>query len=565
MLEELEIRALGPIRQARLTPHPGMNAITGETGAGKSMLLNAVELISGAQAQPSRVSPDSEQAWVQAIFDVDKDTDIQELAASAGSECADGQLFINRSVPKNGRSRAVLNGHSVPRTVLTNIATQLVTIHGQSEQLTIAHSARQREFLDSFAGNNEQKQTYISAFNHYTRIKDKLEKLHNAQSEAIAQIDYLKDAISRIESIDPHVGEDEDLKSQRDYIENAAEIAVAQASALSALDGSDDDNGNESVTELISRAIHSLRDVESIEQMADIISRLESVSDEVQDIVYALSQLGDDEVNPQDLDRINERIHDLDELSKRWGPTLEDVLEWKQKAQFELEDLDASPQRIHELEEQVEQAHKIAQDAAKELTQTRVKASHELAEKVTQELASLAMEGSELRISITNRDLDITGADNVAFEFVPFPGSSALPLGKSASGGELSRLMLALELVAFENKHGQGQENYSVPTLIFDEIDAGVGGKAAAELGKRLALLARGAQIIVVTHLPQVAAWADRQFVVSKEKTDDNATTTVSLVEGNQRVEEIARMLSGSQSDMSLQHAAELLEECTLS
>lgn len=573
MLEELEIRALGPISQARLDPHPGMNAITGETGAGKSMLLNAIELISGAQSQPSRVGIDADQAWVQAIFDVSNNADVQERAAAAGSECVDDQLFINRTVPKNGRSRAVLNGHSVPRTVLADITADVVTIHGQSEQLKIAQASRQRDFVDNFAGNTHEREVFRDAYEAYVRLADKLDTLRHAQTDAVAQIDYLRDAISRIDDIDPHAGEDDELKTQREYIENATQIAVAQSAAMQALDASSQDDraeSSQSVSELISRAIHELKSVEHIDLIAQIISRLESVNDEIQDIVYSLSRSADDEVNPQDLDALNERIHDLDELTKRWGPTLADVLAWKEKAQFELEDLDASPERIEELERELAEQESRARSAAHDLLVSRQAAAAELSEKVTAELSSLAMEGSQLYVSVAEKDeLDSFGTDTVSFEFIPFPGSPRLPLGKSASGGELSRLMLALELVAFEKKHASdgestAQGHSAVPTLIFDEVDAGVGGKAAIELGKRLARLARGAQILVVTHLPQVAAWADKQFVVEKDKNAEHTHTTVHAVESQERVSEIARMLSGSSSEMSLQHAAELLDECTL-
>lgn len=565
MLDELEIRSLGPIRQTRITPHRGMNAITGETGAGKSMLLNAVELISGANAQPARVSADADYAWVQAIFDVTGNAAVCALAADAGTQCVDNQLFISRSVPKTGRSRSVLNGQTVPRNVLSSISSELVTIHGQSEQLKIAASTKQREFLDGFADNQAQRNAYSQAFDEYSTLKNKIDQLKSAQSQAVAQIDYLKDAIARIDSVNPQSGEDTELRVQRDYIENAAQIAVAQHSAMQALDGEDEHES--SVTELLNRAIHSLREVDNIDKIAELITRLESVSEDVQDIVYTLSQVADSDVNPQDLDAINARIYELDELTKRWGPTLADVLAWKEKAQFDLEDLDASPERIEELEEELKQRLKIAHTCANELSQTRAAAAEELGEKVTAELSSLAMEGAAFRVMLTqSNELDAFGRDSIAFEFMPFPGSAWLPLGKSASGGELSRLMLALELVAFEKKHTSSVRAHEthIPTLIFDEIDAGVGGKAAAELGKRLARLAQGAQILVVTHLPQVAAWADKQFVVAKEKSENQTTTSVTEVAGDERVREIARMLSGTQSETSLQHASELLKECTL-
>lgn len=567
MLEELEIHSLGPITSAHIDVHPGMNAITGETGAGKSMLLNAVELISGAPAQASRVRPDADRAWVQAIFDVTGNNEVEEQAQSAGSDCVDNQLFINRTVPRTGRSRAVLNGHSVPRTVLSDISEQLVTIHGQSEQLKIASISKQRDFLDAYADNIEQREEYSQAFRAYTELKSKLERVHNEQTQSIARIDYLRESIARIEEVHPQVGEDEELKARRDAIEHSAEIIAAYGTALQALEGSGDDASGQSVLDLIARATHALQSLDHIDQAAELSERLENASDELQDIVFTLSRSDTEDLNPAELDAINERIHDIDELLKRWGSDIAHVLEWKEKAQFELEDLDASPEKIAQLEEELKEAYTVSVKKAAVLTQTRTQAAEELSRTVTSELTSLAMEGSALQISVSARnDIDAYGADNIAFEFIPFPGSPALPVGKSASGGELSRLMLALELAAFEKKHDARDSRAvgTVPTLIFDEIDAGVGGVAAAQLGQRLAVLAQGAQIIVVTHLPQVAAWADQQFVVEKEKTSDSASTTVTAVTGDDRVREIARMLAGSQSNTSLEHAQELLEQSTL-
>lgn len=567
MLEELEIHSLGPITSAHIDVHPGMNAITGETGAGKSMLLNAVELISGAPAQASRVRPDADRAWVQAIFDVTGNNEVEEQAQSAGSDCVDNQLFINRTVPRTGRSRAVLNGHSVPRTVLSDISEQLVTIHGQSEQLKIASISKQRDFLDAYADNIEQREEYSQAFRAYTELKSKLERVHNEQTQSIARIDYLRESIARIEEVHPQVGEDEELKARRDAIEHSAEIIAAYGTALQALEGSGDDASGQSVLDLIARATHALQSLDHIDQAAELSERLENASDELQDIVFTLSRSDTEDLNPAELDAINERIHDIDELLKRWGPDIAHVLEWKEKAQFELEDLDASPEKIAQLEEELKEAYTVSVKKAAVLTQTRTQAAEELSRTVTSELTSLAMEGSALQISVSARnDIDAYGADNIAFKFIPFPGSPALPVGKSASGGELSRLMLALELAAFEKKHDARDSRAAgtVLTLIFDEIDAGVGGVAAAQLGQRLAVLAQGAQIIVVTHLPQVAAWADQQFVVEKEKTSDSASTTVTAVTGDDRVREIARMLAGSQSNTSLEHAQELLEQSTL-
>ena len=329
----------------------------------------------------------------------------------------------------------------------------------------------------------------------------------------------------------------------------------------------------------------SLRAIRVGGEFAEQADRLESINADLGDVVFSLTQELGDEGSVEDLDQINGRIHELNELTRRWGPTLADVIAWRDKATFDLEDLDASPEKVAELEAERQSLYSAALAAADTLSAARTKAAASLGARVTDELSSLAMSGASLEVRVTPRELsdgykndrdavagdsagDIEplepyGRDDIAFLFTPFEGSAQLPMGKSASGGELSRLMLALELVAADVRGGNDQ------TFIFDEVDAGVGGKAAVELGKRLARLARNAQVIVVTHLAQVASWADAQFVVSKESQDSGdeaagVATTVCEVRDDQRVHEIARMLSGSESEASLDHARELLKDSAL-
>ena len=562
MLEELDIRNLGPIREATIAPAAGMTAITGETGAGKSMLLSAIRLVSGGAAESSRVSAGADEAWAQAIFALSDDAVASEhsgdtndagsgdadsgftgaaaavaKAHDAGVDPEDGELFLSRTVRASGRSRAVLGGKSVPRSVLGAIAGELVTIHGQTDQLKIAAAARQREFLDRVAGDEAELAAYRKAWDALAAMDERLERLRSQESSARQQADYLRESIDRINRTDPQPGEDEELKARRERIENAADIAQGVGSALGALDASQvdvDAADGASAVELINHAVTSLRDEGSVE----------------------------------DLDQINGRIHELGDLTRRWGPTLADVLAWRDKAAFDLEDLDASPEKVAELESERQTQYDAALAAADVLSAARVAAAADLGARVTEELGSLAMLGASLEVRVTPRDkaddpLGPYGRDDIAFLFTPFEGSPQLPMGKSASGGELSRLMLALELVAADTRGGADQ------TFIFDEVDAGVGGKAAVELGKRLARLARSAQVIVVTHLAQVASWADAQFVVTKEPPDADdddlgVVTTIAEVNGETRVHEIARMLSGSESEASLDHARELLSDSRL-
>lgn len=567
MLEELEIHNLGPIRSALIAPAGGMTAITGETGAGKSMLLSAIRLISGGPSDGGRVSVGANEAWAQGVFEVASSPAAVAAAHEAGFEPEDGELFLSRKVPASGRSRSMLSGRSVPRSVLGSIAAELVTIHGQADQLRIASSTRQREFLDRYAGDDVALVAYGKAWNALRAMDERLERLSSQESSMRQQADYLRESIERINRIDPQPGEMAELRARRDRIENAAEIAEGVNRALSALDASQvvDDVESSSATDLIDRASQALRAIHVDGVFSELADRLDSISTDLSDVVFTLSGEVDNDLGMEDLDAINGRIHELDELVRRWGPELSDVIAWRDQAVFDLEDLDASPEKVSQLQAEREKLFGEALKAARAVSKRRATAAKELAAKVTAELESLAMSGSKLEIRVSEREhLDASGADGIDFLFTPFPGSPQMPMGKSASGGELSRLMLALELVAAE-KHVVAGGSVPPMTFIFDEVDAGVGGKTAVELGVRLAKLAQSAQVIVVTHLPQVASWADEQYVVAKGEMDDGSiATTINQVRGEARVHEIARMLSGSESEASLEHAEELLKSSVL-
>lgn len=576
MLEELEIRNLGPIRSATLTPASGMTAITGETGAGKSMLLNAVRLVSGAAADARRVSADVDAAWAQAVFAVDANDRACDEAAEAGAEPEDGELFLTRIVPAKGRSRAMLNGRGVPRSVLERVCESLIVIHGQADQLRIASPAKQREFLDMAAGDREQLDTYRQAWNALAAIDERLERLTSQEAELRQRADYLRESIERIDRVDPHSGEDEDLKARRSRIENAADIVRGVGEALTALDsGQMNDPEAVGACDLVLRASQRLRAIHVDGVFPQLADRLDSIHADLSDVAFSLSRELDVDSDVEDLDALNGRIHELDELTRRWGPTLDDVIAWRDRAVLEMEDLDASPEAVDELRQERGRAFAEAMAAADALSAVRRQVADELSARVGEELSSLAMSGASLEIRVASRSeddtkggtwpLDANGRDDIAFLFTSFPGSPQLPMGKSASGGELSRLMLALELVSAERRMAHDDETTPSMTFIFDEVDAGVGGRAAAELGRRLAALARDAQVIVVTHLAQVASWADSQFVVSKGDAGDGVISTgVCEVTGEARVREIARMLAGGESESSLTHARELLSESRL-
>lgn len=601
MLEELEIRNLGPIRHANLGFGTGMTAITGETGAGKSMLLDAIRLISGASVQTGRTDTASADIWAQGIFHVEQDCTASSIAQSAGVELEDGELFLTRSLPSHKRSRAILNGHTVPRSLLHDVGSELVTIHGQADQMRLASSARQRDMLDRYAHNEQIRGEYAARWRALQQLDERLNTLNRQQSSAQDRADYLRASIAAIDDASPHTGELEELKSRRERIENLAAITQGVNKALAALDASQidvEEDQSDAVTK-IHDAVRALEDIGVPAVFGESITRLESVDEELADIVFSLAGQLDSNDEDGDLDVINGRIHTLNGLVQRWGPDVEHVLQWRDKAQLELEDVEASPEHVAALRlQRIELLHEVGESAVR-LSKSRSSAAKKLGAQVSSELDSLAMQGSCLDVQVTSRFdastvaslesarsdtadgassqidvderlLDSHGCDDIEFLFTPFPGSARLPMGKSASGGELSRLMLALELSMAEREAGHDTSASAVEqgmVFIFDEVDAGVGGKAAVELGRRLAILSRNAQVIVVTHLAQVASWAQTQFTVSKrtvESASDGAggshiETVVNRVEGDSRQHEIARMLAGSESATSLRHAHELL------
>ncbi|WP_391495726.1 DNA repair protein RecN [Gardnerella swidsinskii] len=585
MLEELEIRNLGPISHALITPSSHMTAITGETGAGKSMLLSAIKLISGSKAEVARISPNAKEAWVQGIFSIPKTSELVDAVGKSGIELEPSEndenksdMYVSRTVPQEGRSRATISGFAVPKTVLEQVCSRLIVIHGQSDQLRIATNSKQRELLDTVSKNSELLKQYTCAYQAWKDAKETCNRLENQASSSRQRADYLRESLARIRDVNPLPNEDKELRAKRERIENSAQIVKAVSIALASLDSSQIDYGASESSEdacfLVDKASQALRNIRVDDSFNSIANQLDDIHTQLDDIVMQLAQQLDIDVSEKDLDDLNSRIHDLTDLTRRWGPTLDDVLDWSEKAQFELEDLDDSPEAIAKARAKCAQRYDDALKLAEELYKTRLNAAHDFGTLVSEELNSLAMPGAQLIIAVNKRcedlsgsiPLDANGCDDVEFLFRPFPASSDLPMSKSASGGELSRLMLAIELVVA--KLTDCDEDSM--TFIFDEVDSGVGGVAAVELGKRLAQLSKHAQVIVVTHLAQVASFADAQFAVQKnlvENSDNSennsfakvANTSVIELNDLMREQEIARMLDGSESKTSLEHARELL------
>jgi DNA repair protein RecN (Recombination protein N) len=568
MLEEVRITGLGVIEDAVLELSPGFTVVTGETGAGKTMVVTGLGLMFGGRADPARVRPGAERATVEGRMRIDPEGRVAEQVHEAGGELDDdgATLLVSRSVSAEGRSRAHAGGRSVPVSLLTYLADDLVAVHGQADQQQLLKPGRQRAALDRFAGADLAAvlTDYQRAYQRRRQVQAELAELTNLGRERAQEAEDLRRGIAEIERLEPVAGEDTALRAEEDRLANADSLHGAATTAREALLG-DPASGSYDLPDaagLIATAGQAL------EAVADHDTELAGLAQRLSEAGYLISDVGTElasyvqsiEADPARLAEVQERRSELTRLVRSYGETgagedgdMGTVLAWAKNAVARLAELDGDDDRISDLAAQEQQLAATVADLAGQLTGLRSKAAERFAADVTAELAALAMPHASLSVAVTALDdYGPHGADEVEIRLAAHPGAPALPLAKGASGGELSRVMLAIEVVF------AGAD--LVPTFVFDEVDAGVGGKAAVEVGRRLARLARLAQVIVVTHLPQVAAFADTHLMV--EKADDGSVTRsgVTRLDDARRVTELSRMLAGLEdSEFGRAHAGELL------
>jgi DNA repair protein RecN (Recombination protein N) len=558
MVEEVTIRGLGVIDEAVLELSPGFNVLTGETGAGKTMVVTSLGLLFGGRADPQRVRPGAERASVEGRIIVAPDSKVTARVEEAGGELDDGTLIVTRTVSAEGRSRAHLGGRSVPVSMLINIADDLVAVHGQSDQQRLLQPGRQRAALDRYAGAAIDKpmRAYTAAYQRHRQVTALLDELTTRSRERAQEADLLRFGLEEIEKVDPKAGEDTELGAEEEKLGHADALRTAATTAHEALLG---DPGAAVAAADAAGLLGAART--ALESVRDHDQALATLADRVAEANYLVSDVGTElaayaesvEADPARLAAVQERRAALISLTRKYGETVADVLAWAERSAQRLTELDGDDERIEELgAEHTELTERLAELAA-ELTAVRQEAAERFSAAVTEELTALAMPHARIVAAVTQTDeFGPSGLDEVELRLAAHPGAPPLPLHKGASGGELSRVMLAIEVVF------AGAD--PVPTFVFDEVDAGVGGKAAVEIGRRLARLARSAQVIVVTHLPQVAAFADQHLVV--EKSDDGTVTRsgVTALDQDGRVRELSRMLAGLEdSELGRAHAEELL------
>ncbi|HET7246688.1 MAG TPA: DNA repair protein RecN [Streptosporangiaceae bacterium] len=611
MLEEVRITGLGVIEDAVLEFSPGFTVVTGETGAGKTMVVTGLGLMFGGRADPARVRPGADRATVEGRLRIEADGPAAQQVLDAGGELDDGRtLIVSRSVSAEGRSRAYAGGRGVPVSLLIGLADDLVAVHGQADQQQLLRAARQRQALDEFAGPalSAVMADYQRAYTRHREVQAELSELTARARERAAEAEDLRRALDEIERAEPAAGEDTALLAEEERLGHADALHAAATTAHGALLGDPSDGsyqGADAVT-LLGTARQALDGVAAHDpDLAGLAARLSEaaylISDVATDLASYVESLDSD---PARLAAVQERRAELTRLIRAYGsrvpvpapaaaeagepgtgrpadpvhpdgapdvapgpdaaaagpapeapavPGLASVLAWAGQAKRRLTELSGDDDRIGVLGAEEARLAETVRDLGGKLTALRKEAAERFAVAVTEELSALAMPHAKITVPVNPQDeYGPHGADEVEIRLAAHPGAPALPLAKGASGGELSRVMLAIEVVF------AGAD--PVPTFVFDEVDAGVGGKAAVEIGRRLARLARRAQVIVVTHLPQVAAFADAHLVVEKASDGSVVSSGISRLDDASRVRELSRMLAGLEdSEYGQAHAGELL------
>lgn len=615
MLEEVRITGLGVIDEAVLELSPGFNVVTGETGAGKTMVVSGLGLLFGGRADPSRIRPGADRATVEGRLRTDPDGEVARQVNNAGGDLDDdgGTLVLVRSVSAEGRSRAYAGGRSVPVSLLTYLSDDLVAVHGQADQQQLLKPGRQRQALDRFAGTELSRvlSDYQRAYSQHLKVAEELAELTALARERAAEAEDLRRGLAEVERLEPADGEDIELHAEAERLSNADTLHTAATTAHEALisDPSSASYEAADALTLLGTATHALESATQHDQaLGQLAVRLAEASYLVSDIAAELASYADSiEADPVRLAAVQDRRAELTRLIRTYGaapvpqaadgardtvpsgdnqtlssgdnqtpaagevgspppsaeptpapvpevPDLAAVLAWAKGAAARLAELDGDDDRIAGLQAQEADLAARVRELGGQLTAIRQEAAARFDAAVTAELTALAMPHARLNAVVNPlREYGPQGGDDVEIRLAAHPGAPALPLHKGASGGELSRVMLAIEVVF------AGAD--PVPTFVFDEVDAGVGGKAAVEIGRRLARLARLAQVIVVTHLPQVAAFADTHLVVEKAEDGLVVSSGVTRLDDPGRVKELSRMLAGLEdSEFGRAHAGELLE-----
>ncbi len=552
MLSNLKISNIAIIKEAVVDFNNGLNVLTGETGAGKSIIIDAINAILGERTSRELIRTGCNSAEVSAYFNNINDNTIAVLNELGITNEEDNSLAIARKISIDGKNICKINGVSVTVSMLKKIGQSLINVHGQLDNHNLLNEELHYTYVDSFAENSDLRKTYLTAYNDYCSCKKILDGLIVNESEKARKIDLLTYQINEIVDANIEIGEWEELETRKKILQNAEQLLNCVNTAIEIFDGSDNFNG---VSEMLNTASNSLIKASYFDES------LSEISNSVTDMVYNISDYTSDlkdfiynfDVNPAELDEIEDRLNILFKLSKKYGATEEEILEYLENAQKELDVITFSDKKREELENELAEKHKILKKTSILLSENRRKHSKLFINEVKNELSFLNMSSIEFKVIQNTKSFDETGADEIYFLISANAGEEPKPLSKIASGGELSRIMLAIKNVLASKDN--------IQTLIFDEVDTGVSGRAAQKIGIKLKEVSKNRQVLCVTHLAQIACFADNHFLISKSESDNKTYTKVECLDNNGKIHELARIIGGmEQSKLSLDTAAEMIE-----
>ena len=547
MLRLLHIENIAVIEQADIRFEDGFNVMTGETGAGKSIVIDAISAILGERAYRDMIRTGKNKASVRAIFDC-----VPELSWFRENDVPyDAETTVQREIFLDGKNACRVNGMPVSVNVLKKLGLQLINIHGQHDSAALFDENYHLSFLDGFALDEAQREAYAQAYQTVQSLRREIERLSMDEGEKLRRMETLKYQIDEIARAELKPGEDETLEGRRKLLQNAEKLSDGLQEANGCLAGGDSSDGAAALLSQAERTLAKLsRYDDSLtalhDTVADLMYQAQDVAEQLGDRLYGLSYSADE------LERIEERLDTIHRLRRKYGATCEEILAYLERAKNELDEIEFADDRMEQLKGRLKTAEKAAWDAAKALREKRKTAAVSLTERVLSELADLDMKKVRFSCEFTETELTPLGADAVAFYMSANLGEALKPLNKVASGGELARIMLALKNVLAERDH--------VPTLIFDEVDTGVSGRAAQRVAEKLRAVSKSKQVLCVTHLPQLAALADTHFLIAKGERDGRTFTTVTPLNFEGRKAELARIIGGTSiTETTLRSAAEML------
>lgn len=552
MLSELYIENLAVIEKATIDFSDKLNVFTGETGAGKSILINGINAILGQRVTKDIVRTGTDKAVISALF-TDIGDNVLQVLDELGISAEDGQLFLTREIRSDGGSVARVNSRAVNVSVLKAIGETLVTIHGQHDNQILMAPERHIEILDSYAESEALIEDYHSSFRELQSIAKKINKIKTEQSKKEFRMAELADIVEEINALNIHEGEDKEIEAELNISKNAVAISEALYMAKQLLSGDDDTDGAVEMTQRASKSVEEYTDI--MTEISPIYDRLSSAAIEMEDISEEVGSLLDSlDIDPKRYDYLNQRSDELRRIMKKYGPELDDVLTTLENSQNELDELSGAEQSLDELNKEKERLLAEVSKKAKVLSDHRKKAGERFVSQVTEELEFLNMPKVKLVVQQKTGKLTINGMDSIEFLISANLGEEPKPIAKIASGGELSRIMLALKNVIAEKD--------SIGTLIFDEIDTGVSGRAAQKIGIKLKQISRLRQVLCVTHLAQMAVMADNHLLIEKNIQGDRTVTTVRTLDHEQRKYEIARIMGGENiTELMLENAEQYLKD----